>query len=313
MARRQTRGRQRIPIRLIENQDDRYATFSKRRRGLYKKSSELSTLCDADVGLIIFSPTNKPFSFWHPTPESVIGRYRNPNQPLDDHARFVEANIRDRIQYYNMRLDEVLDEKEALKEQDKILNEIDMTREKGWWEQTPVENLNKDEVKEWKARFEDYNAKVKRRIEELRNGGSSSMAVQQQMIGPSNPPPMEMAVWPSQFHGQYSNAMPQMNLPNVGGVISTHDPFQYYLSPKDQLPLIGDGGAGGNNDFLQFQVQLDYFSSMQAQMPSVGVNGAGPSAGQGVGVPSTSVRGIEPSAHVGTGEASPAHGRDINP
>lgn len=35
----------RISIRLIENQDDLYATFSKRWLGLYKKASELSTLC----------------------------------------------------------------------------------------------------------------------------------------------------------------------------------------------------------------------------------------------------------------------------
>ncbi|GFP81641.1 agamous-like mads-box protein agl61 [Phtheirospermum japonicum] len=312
MAGRQSRGRQRIPMRLIESQDDLYATFSKRRRGLYKKASEISTLCDADVGLIIFSPTNNPFSFWHPTLESVIGRYRNPNQPLDDHTRFVEANTRDTIQYCNMRLDEVLDEKEGMKERVKMLNEANMTREKGWWEQTSIEDLNKEQVKEWKAQFEDCNAKVKRRIEELRNGASSSMAVQQQMIGPSNPPPMGTMVWPSQFHGQYYNAPPpQVNLPYVGGVPS-HDQFQYYPSSTARLPSIGDVGPGGN-DFQQFPNQFNYFS-LQPQYPSTSGTGVGgPSTDQGFGGPSTSYIDREPSTHVGNRGPGPYLGRDINP
>ncbi|GKU90875.1 hypothetical protein SLE2022_052200 [Rubroshorea leprosula] len=52
-------GRGKIPIRRIENQTTRQVTFSKRRAGLLKKTHELSVLCDAQIGLIIFSSTGK--------------------------------------------------------------------------------------------------------------------------------------------------------------------------------------------------------------------------------------------------------------
>ncbi|KDP47147.1 hypothetical protein JCGZ_00038 [Jatropha curcas] len=52
-------GRGKIPIKRIENQTTRQVTFSKRRAGLLKKTHELSVLCDAQIGLIIFSSTGK--------------------------------------------------------------------------------------------------------------------------------------------------------------------------------------------------------------------------------------------------------------
>ncbi|CAN1255015.1 Protein TRANSPARENT TESTA 16 [Linum perenne] len=52
-------GRGKITIKRIENQTTRQVTFSKRRNGLLKKTHELSVLCDAQIGLIIFSSTGK--------------------------------------------------------------------------------------------------------------------------------------------------------------------------------------------------------------------------------------------------------------
>ncbi|KAK6154174.1 hypothetical protein DH2020_013813 [Rehmannia glutinosa] len=42
-------AREKIQIRKIDNATARQVTFSKRRRGLFKKAEELSVLCDADV------------------------------------------------------------------------------------------------------------------------------------------------------------------------------------------------------------------------------------------------------------------------
>ncbi|XP_068651431.1 MADS-box protein SOC1-like isoform X2 [Aristolochia californica] len=47
----------------IENTTSRQVTFSKRRNGLLKKAFELSVLCDAEVGLIVFSPRGKLYKF----------------------------------------------------------------------------------------------------------------------------------------------------------------------------------------------------------------------------------------------------------
>lgn len=50
-------------MKRIENASSRQVTFSKRRTGLLKKAYELSVLCDAEVGLIIFSPRGKLYEF----------------------------------------------------------------------------------------------------------------------------------------------------------------------------------------------------------------------------------------------------------
>ncbi|KAL1564593.1 Agamous-like MADS-box protein agl16, variant 2 [Salvia divinorum] len=56
-------GRGKIAIRRIDNSTSRQVTFSKRRSGLLKKAKELSILCDAEVGLIVFSSTEKLYDF----------------------------------------------------------------------------------------------------------------------------------------------------------------------------------------------------------------------------------------------------------
>ncbi|KAK9231455.1 hypothetical protein WN943_021689 [Citrus x changshan-huyou] len=56
-------GRGKIVIQKINNSTSRQVTFSKRRKGLIKKAKELSILCDAEVGLAIFSSTAKLYEF----------------------------------------------------------------------------------------------------------------------------------------------------------------------------------------------------------------------------------------------------------
>ncbi|GKV26625.1 hypothetical protein SLEP1_g35890 [Rubroshorea leprosula] len=56
-------GRGKIEIRRIDNSTNRQVTFSKRRNGLLKKARELSILCDAEVGLIVFSSTRKLYEY----------------------------------------------------------------------------------------------------------------------------------------------------------------------------------------------------------------------------------------------------------
>ncbi|CAJ1961378.1 unnamed protein product [Sphenostylis stenocarpa] len=56
-------GRGKIAIRRIDNSTSRQVTFSKRRNGLLKKARELSILCDAEVGLMVFSSTGKLYDY----------------------------------------------------------------------------------------------------------------------------------------------------------------------------------------------------------------------------------------------------------
>nr|CAX84150.1 MPF2-like [Alkekengi officinarum] len=69
-------AREKIKIRKIDNITARQVTFSKRRRGLFKKAEELSVLCDADVALIIFSSTGKVFDFASSSMMDILGKYK---------------------------------------------------------------------------------------------------------------------------------------------------------------------------------------------------------------------------------------------
>ncbi|MBA0672857.1 hypothetical protein Goklo_007419, partial [Gossypium klotzschianum] len=49
-----------------------------------KKTSDLSTLFGGEILFILFSPTGKPYSFCHPSIESVAKRFWNTNKPLNE-------------------------------------------------------------------------------------------------------------------------------------------------------------------------------------------------------------------------------------
>ncbi|XP_020584681.1 MADS-box transcription factor 23-like isoform X3 [Phalaenopsis equestris] len=68
-------GRGKIVMSRIDNTTTRQVTFSKRRNGLLKKARELAILCDAEVGLIVFSSTDRLYDFASTSMKSVIERY----------------------------------------------------------------------------------------------------------------------------------------------------------------------------------------------------------------------------------------------
>ncbi|XP_034676444.1 MADS-box transcription factor 23-like isoform X4 [Vitis riparia] len=68
-------GRGKIVIRRIDNSTSRQVTFSKRRNGLLKKAKELAILCDAEVGVIIFSSTGKLYDYASTSIKSITERY----------------------------------------------------------------------------------------------------------------------------------------------------------------------------------------------------------------------------------------------
>ncbi|WMV16937.1 hypothetical protein MTR67_010322 [Solanum verrucosum] len=98
-------GRGKIVIRRIDNSTNRQVTFSKRRNGLLKKAKELAILCDAEVGLIIFSSTGKLYEFSNTSMKSVIERYtktkddcqqlHNPVPELKREAEILRQQLQD--------------------------------------------------------------------------------------------------------------------------------------------------------------------------------------------------------------------------
>ncbi|KAF3326042.1 putative MADS box-like protein [Carex littledalei] len=55
--------RGKVQLRRIEDRTSRQVRFCKRRSGLFKKAFELAVLCDAEVGLLVFSPAGKLYEY----------------------------------------------------------------------------------------------------------------------------------------------------------------------------------------------------------------------------------------------------------
>ncbi|KAG6683428.1 hypothetical protein I3842_12G012400 [Carya illinoinensis] len=58
--------RKKIQMKRIDNTTTRQVTFSKRRKCIFKKELELSTLCKAEIALIVFRATGKLFDYASP-------------------------------------------------------------------------------------------------------------------------------------------------------------------------------------------------------------------------------------------------------
>ncbi|KAF3780344.1 MADS-box protein [Nymphaea thermarum] len=59
-------------MKRIENATDRQVTFSERRDGLLKTAHELAVLCDAQIGLIIFSSSGQMFEYCSPPSSTIL-------------------------------------------------------------------------------------------------------------------------------------------------------------------------------------------------------------------------------------------------
>lgn len=70
-------ARKKVEIKRIEKENARQVCFSKRRQGLFKKATELSILCGATVGSVVFSPSGRPYSFGYPSIDEVVDRFCN--------------------------------------------------------------------------------------------------------------------------------------------------------------------------------------------------------------------------------------------
>ncbi|KZV15986.1 transcription factor [Dorcoceras hygrometricum] len=132
-------GRGRVQLKRIENKINRQVTFSKRRSGLLKKAHEISVLCDADVGLIVFSTKGKLFEYatdsWHYMGEDLdslrLKELQSLEHQLDTSLKHIRTRKDKALQEQNNLLAKRLKEKEK---------ESSVTRNQ--WEQVQSHELN---------------------------------------------------------------------------------------------------------------------------------------------------------------------------
>ncbi|KAF8103557.1 hypothetical protein N665_0188s0488 [Sinapis alba] len=93
-------GRAKLEIKPIQKSTNRQITYSKRKKGLIKKAYELSTLCDIDLALLMFSPSDRLCLFSSQTRiEDVLAKYINlPDQERENAIVFPDQSKRQGIQ-----------------------------------------------------------------------------------------------------------------------------------------------------------------------------------------------------------------------
>lgn len=154
-----TKGRQKIEIKKLENKNSLQVTFSKRRSGLFSKAMELSVLCGAEVGMVVFSPNGKIYLLGHPNFETVLNRFLNEDESSSSHHH-QEVNsegFTSFVQEHNRQYEQALKELEREKLRSKQIEEENTMNEimgRNWWEQS-VEEMSLEEVEEFEKALQN--------------------------------------------------------------------------------------------------------------------------------------------------------------
>ncbi|KAM3341087.1 agamous-like MADS-box protein AGL29 [Capsicum galapagoense] len=85
MDKKTGKGRQKIEMKLIEDNKAHIVTLSKRKKGLYKKAKKYSTLTGADVGVVLITPSGKPHFYRSTSIEKITDKFLELKQ--DDRQR----------------------------------------------------------------------------------------------------------------------------------------------------------------------------------------------------------------------------------
>ncbi|MBA0558165.1 hypothetical protein Golob_015195 [Gossypium lobatum] len=152
-------GRQKITMKKIAKKNNLQVTFSKRRAGLFKKASELCTLCGVDIAIIVFSPAGKVFSFGHPNVDSAVHRFLTRNTS-SVHYDIVEAHPNANIRELNAQITNLLEMLEGEKRKGQALDDVrEAGRRQCWW-QAPIHELGLSELQQLRNALEELKRNV---------------------------------------------------------------------------------------------------------------------------------------------------------
>ncbi|KAL0691789.1 hypothetical protein Bca4012_091468 [Brassica carinata] len=136
-----TKGKQKIEMKEVEDYENRMTTFSKRKTGIFKKMSELVALCGVEAAFVAFSETGKSHTFAHPSMEDAVGRLKSPL--IDESPRKDDTNTDSLVGAYKRQKNEELkklyadfaEELEMEEEKEKKLkkSKSDKRFDKKWW------------------------------------------------------------------------------------------------------------------------------------------------------------------------------------
>ncbi|KAG8082104.1 hypothetical protein GUJ93_ZPchr0014g47656 [Zizania palustris] len=158
--------RGKVQMRRIENPVHRQVTFCKRRMGLLKKAKDLSVLCDADIGVMVFSPHGKIYDLaTNGNMQDLIERYK---------SSLAEAQVASREQNMPQQQQQVM-QQEVLH----LRQEVDLLQNSFWYMygEKDLNHMNLDELQSLESNLEIWVHNIRstkmqlmsREIEMLKN------------------------------------------------------------------------------------------------------------------------------------------------
>jgi hypothetical protein len=226
---RKGKGRRKIEMKKMSNQSNLQVTFSKRRSGIFKKASELSTLCGVDLALVVFSPSGKPFSFGHPSVDTVVDRYLSQIPTQNNHTmQFIEARRRATLCELNAQMTQINDMLDDLKKREDELRHLHKATEAQHWWACPVDEMNRAQLESLKQALEDLKKLIAQHNDRIAIQGAPTQTLPTLPIFVSNDSSSNIS-----HHHQPNSQQAQMLAP------------QYFQNPMLEPHLFGFNNMGG--------------------------------------------------------------------
>lgn len=86
------KGKRKIAIEKIVNEQSRMVTFSKRRKGLFKKAQELNSKTGSSIALLVLSKAGRPYVYGAPSFDSVADQFLSSNS-TDSHQNDLVSSV----------------------------------------------------------------------------------------------------------------------------------------------------------------------------------------------------------------------------
>ncbi|XP_018474462.1 agamous-like MADS-box protein AGL29 [Raphanus sativus] len=134
-------------------------TFCKRKNGIYTKLSELSVLCGADVGFLIYSGSGKPFTFGSPSFDVVAQRFLHGNHHPGVTSGEGNSSLSSMIvdAHKKMKVDELCKNLNNLMEIKTDAEEEKLKMgEAAYASSLPVKSTDEEEAKQLLRRYEEF-------------------------------------------------------------------------------------------------------------------------------------------------------------
>ncbi|XP_004507578.1 agamous-like MADS-box protein AGL62 [Cicer arietinum] len=157
-------GRKKIEIKKLEKNTNKQVTFSKRRSGLFKKTSELCVLCNVDAAIVVFSPADKLFCFGQPNTDAIINSYINGTTEFE-----TSKSIGKSISYeeHNTEYEKAIQNLEFEKKKLEEYENLTKVWNSGEWWNDPIDEMSIDQLEQFMASIYELRRKLVDRAHEV--------------------------------------------------------------------------------------------------------------------------------------------------